>query len=268
MSSKIVKFEKNKRPVFSGLKDGFFSVFESFKFMRENKGFPKFFIIPFLLNLILLSFLVFAAWQYLYPYLLSNIPAGNEWYIVFIQRIASFLFLVVSSAVVLLLYSITGSILSAVFYDFISEKTEVIITGEQLDEPFSFKLMLEDMKRIIFNVLKMIVFLLLINGVLFFINFIPFVGSFIYTVLSFLTVSFFFGFQFFEFTLDRKRLTFGQKLRITFKYKWLTCGTGVAFMLLTFIPVIGFLSIGAGVTAGTILYFEKIHPFINYENRS
>lgn len=268
MSSKIIKFEKNKRPLFNGIKYGFISVFESFKFMKQNKGFLKYFIIPFFLNIILLSALVLIAYMYVYPFLTGYLPTGTEWYISIINKMAGLLFFVLTSIFVILLYSITGSILSAIFYDFISERTETIITNSKLDEPFSFGLMFEDMKRILINIFKMLIFLIILNAILFSFNFVPVIGSFIYAIFSYLTVSFFFGFQFFEFTLDRKRLTFGQKLRITYKYRWLTCGTGIAFMILTFIPIIGFLSIGAGVTAGTLLYFEKIDPFITYENKA
>ncbi|MBN1498604.1 MAG: EI24 domain-containing protein [Spirochaetes bacterium] len=255
------------RTFFKGIKSGFFYVFVSWKFIGKNKGFIKFFIIPFFTNIIILLTFSYISFIKAYPYLYSLLPEGNNIIYTVLKYIAAPLLAGILVLTVVLLYSITGAITSSFFYDLISQKTELIIKGSVKDEKFSIGMIIADMIRTFSNILKILVFLICLNCVLFLLNFIPAAGTVLYSIGTYFSLTFFFGFQFIELIMDRRKMTFGRKLKTAFHYKWTVCGIGSGFLLMTLIPLIGFLTPGAGAVAGTIFYLDSIEPAVSSEKR-
>ncbi len=115
------------------------------------------------------------------------------------------------------------------------------------------------------NIIRMLGLLVLVNIFLLVLNFIPIIGSLLYTVLGYLSTSFFFGFQFFDFPLERRRFNFNQKLKIAWYYKRATMGIGTAFFILSFIPIVGFLALNLGTIGATLFFVDNIRPGLEQE---
>lgn len=244
-----------------GFVKGYLSPFAAFSVIKKNKGLIKYFIIPFILNIIVLSAIFYFSYTRVYGYV-SSLLSGNAWYITVIRFVLMPGLFIILGTLTILVYSIMGCIVTAPFNDILSQKVEHAITGGLSDEKFRLIQLLRDITRTLMNVLKLLSIVLIINLVLMFLNFIPLLGSLLYTALSFLTASFFIGFQFFDFPLERRRAPFGSKLSVLWRHKFLVTGLGAAFFTVSYVPVIGFLGLNLATIGATTLFIDHImHEF-------
>lgn len=248
--------------------NGFTGPFAAWGFVREHEGLKRYFIIPFLINIVLLSAIVYLSFILVYPLLQGFIPQGDAWYLQALKWIITPLLLIILAVVIVLLYSISGSIITAPFNDPLSAKVEKLLTQVDSEEKFTVKLFLADIVRMALNVVKLLLLLLVFYVIILFINMIPVAGSIVYAILSFLGITFFLGFQFFDFPLERRRMVFRDKLRILWKLKFLTMGLGLGFFIISLIPVLGFLGLNLGAIAGTVLYVSYIKPALDSAHES
>jgi len=240
----------------SSLPAGFFNTFRSFSLAGKNRGLLLYFLIPFILNIAVLSGIFYFSYTSLIPFAHSFL-AGDQWYMDFLRLLLSPVLFILLSIFTILIYSIAGGIITAPFLDLLSLKTERIIGSRYSDEKFSIKEFLSDIFRALTNSIRLLFLIILINLILLILNLIP-GGSFIYAALNFFSALFFYGFQFYDFPLERRRYSFSEKLRITWKFKWSVFGSGLAFFLLSFIPVIGFLGLNLCTIGAAKTFTEDI----------
>jgi len=241
--------------------DGFKSLISAFDIISEHKGLVKYFIIPFLLNIIILSGIFYFSYSSVYPWL-SGLLTGDSIFISIIKCFLKPFLIILLGIITILIYSIAGSIITSPFNDLLSLKVEETITGETFDERFFLSVFINDIIRIIKNIIKLLGIFIAANLVLLLINFLPLIGSVIFSVLSFLLTAFFFGFQFFDFPLERRRMVFTEKLKITWKFKSIVIGLGTSFFIISFIPLVGFLGLNLATIGATTLFIDHIKPVI------
>ncbi|MEO0895129.1 MAG: EI24 domain-containing protein [Bacteroidota bacterium] len=88
--------------------------------------------------------------------------------------------------------------------------------------------------------------------------FVPGIGSLITTALIFLISSFYAGFGNMDAMLDRRRVSLSDSVAFARKNRGLSIGNGIPFLLLMFIPYLGwFLGPVLGIVAGTLSYLRK-----------
>jgi CysZ protein len=237
--------------------------FAAWRLVGEHGGLKRYFIIPFLINLVLLSGIVYLSYIFLYPLLQGIIPQGDAWYIEALKWLITPLLLIVLAIIIVLLYSISGSIITAPFNDPLSARVERLLTRVAYEEKFSVKMFFADIVRMTLNVAKLLLLLVIFYIVILFLNLIPVIGNIVYSILSLFGTTFFLGFQFFDFPLERRRMGFRDKLIVLWKQKFLTMGLGLGFFIISVIPILGFLGLNLGAIAGTVLYIEYIKPALD-----
>lgn len=249
--------------------NGFTTVFSSLRLLSKHKGLILYFIVPFILNVAILSGIYYASYSFIKPWLYDLIEGGG-WLFSFLRIVLAPALLIILAVITSLLYSIVGNIVTAPFNDFLSYSIEVREANINFDEPFSLKVIIADIVRMTLNIVKMLGILLLINILLFALNLIPVLGNLLYTVLSFMASTFFLGFQFFDFPLERRRFDFGGKLKIAWRFKFMTMGLGTGFMLTTFIPILGFLGLNMATMGATTLFLAHMRPalMLNADERA
>ena len=259
MSGNVI-FKENAKIAGSFI-HGFFSIFNVFKRLSGKKGYKKYFIIPFMLNVIILGSIVYFSFTTLDP-IISDLLKGDSTIFSVLRAILRPLLFIILTFISIFLYSIAGNIIIAPFNDLLSEKVESLISGEKFDEKFSVSLFIQDIIRIVGNIIRLLVLIVIINIFLLVLNLIPFVGQIFYTILSFMVTAFFFGFQFFDFPLERRRLVFKEKLKVAWKMKFTVIGLGTGFFLMSLIPIVGFLSLNLGAAGATILFVDHVKPHL------
>lgn len=256
MNSEKILFEKVETG--SSLITGFSNTFRSVSLAWSSKGMLIYFVIPFILNIAILSGIFYYSYTSLVPSIRS-VLSGGQWYIQFIRFLVSPVLFVMLSVFTVIIYSIAGGIITAPFLDLLSSKTEKVLGSGNPDENFSLKTIIYDILRASVNSVRLLLLIILINLLLLILNIIP-GGSFLYAFLNFFSALFFYGFQFYDFPLERRRYSFREKLKITWRFKWSVSGNGLAFFLISFIPVIGFLGLNLCTIGAAITFSEDIKP--------
>lgn len=139
-------------------------------------------------------------------------------------------------------------------YSWLSERTETALTGQKY--PFSVRRWLWEMCRGIAIVVRNMIFQLLVTVLLLLCSFIPFVGL-LTPIALFLTSSYFYGFSFVDYTVQRKRLGVGASVRYVNRNIGLVTGVGFLFALSLMVPFfrifacsfVSLLSVMAGAVA-------------------
>jgi len=236
----------------------FLNVFSSLSLVKQHRLYA-YFIIPFFLNIVILSSIFYFSFHTLKP-LINNQITGAGFIFDTLRFIIAPLLLVLLLIITVLIYSIIGGIITAPFNDFLSQKIETTVFGEKFDEKLSLKSSIENIVRVTANLIKLLLLMIVVYLLIFLLNLIPVLGSILSTFLGFLTTAFFFGFQFYDFPLERRKYTFGGKLKFAFRFAPQVVGVGVGFFLLSMIPVINFLGLNMATIAATIMFNNYIKP--------
>ena len=169
------------------------------------------------------------------------------WLVWLLAKLVYFFFFVMFSGYIVLI------IMSPV-YSWLSERVEMELTGRNY--PFSLKQLLRDIIRGILITMRNMVVQAVIAIVLFIISFIPLVG-FLTPFLILFVSSYFYGFSFLDYAIERKKLNVRDSVRYVNRNIGETTGVGFIFAIALMIPLLNifaccFLSL-LSVIAGTVV---------------
>lgn len=119
---------------------------------------------------------------------------------------------------------------------FLSEAVDKSLTGNTLG--FDFIRLFNDFVRMIFVVLFAITFEFLFMGAWSLFSWIFGIG-FLNKYVFFLSASFFYGFSFYDYSLERYEIGLGGSYRFSKRYFLPTLVTGIVFMSIYYIPIVG-----------------------------
>lgn len=236
---------------------GFTSTFEAFPFILNNKM-TKFLVLPLIINIALLVSVFWYTFTKASPILLGLVQF-DQWYLKPVQYLVSPVLVILLVTAAFFLYSITGALIASPFLDIISLRTEKAMGGNVPDPGFSLMALL----RMAAGILKLLLLTLALYILILPLNLVPVAGSAVYAAAGFLLTSFFCGFQFYDMPLERRGFTFSEKFLVCRKFGATVAGTGAAFMLISLIPVAGFLGIIVATSGSAIAYSRIIEPSIS-----
>ena len=207
-------YVKRKYSPINGLFGAVAYVFETIGVSFGTKGLRRFLIIPFILNIFALIVIIYFSFWIFYPWIISLIPGAEAWYLVVLRILLKVLTVLASFAVLFISYSVTGVIFCAPFIDPFTEKIERMVSKKIPENKITFSRMVGDVLRAMKTSFLILILIVVIHLFLLFLNFIPLIGPFVYSFLSFTTIMFFLGFQMFDSALARKEKSFRKKMRV------------------------------------------------------
>lgn len=226
-----------------------------------SKGLWWFFVFPILLNVLfffggykVIDFLTDSVTDWLY-----NIVKGdaNYWGASYVQGALSGFIWLVFKVLFFFVFAYFGGYLVIIFmspvFSILSEKTEQILTGKKY--PFDADQLMRDIVRGVLIALRNLFIEVLFIVVVFVLSFIPIVGQ-LGAIFLFFVSSYFYGFSFMDYTIERQRYSIAQSIEFVRKNKGVAIANGVLFSLFMLIPfcgvtLAGFISI-ISVVAATI----------------
>lgn len=228
---------------------------KAFKFIGQNK-LKKFYLIPGIINIILMILFYFlsrfvggALVEFANKLLGGNLNS-------FIQFILKFIIYLTIFAIYYLIYKTLILIVLSPFLSYISEKTESITTGKTFN--FSFKDNLYFIKRGIIITLKSFLREFAMTCVILLLFFIPIINTMI-PILLFVVQSYYIGFSFIDYTLERYDFETGTNLIRKNPIFFLI--NGGLFTILLFIPILGIfiapMVTAVATTTGTLKLIEQ-----------
>ncbi|MGM0556952.1 MAG: EI24 domain-containing protein [Myxococcota bacterium] len=238
-------------------KAGFFLPFKSARFLVRNTELIPFVIIPALINIVLFGIAAYffvgnigevVDWLWTKPitdgflsYLLLAL-----WYVVYV--VAILVALLLSYAVVL----VTGGLVASPFNDFLSERTERILTGAgEFPEPEG-GVAAQILRSVVSSGAIALTYVLIMVPILL-LNLIPGVGNAAATILGGAVSAFFLALEFTDPVLERYHFRVRDKFGMIRSHLPLTGSFGFGTSLLLWVPLLNFLCMPIAVIGGTSL---------------
>ncbi len=138
---------------------------------------------------------------------------------------------------------------AAALYDWLAGAVEMRLTGKVEELPFSLKLVLLDNWRGLVNSLKILAITLAAWVV-------GLVAPPFTTALAILVSGVLLGLECCDYSMARRRMPFGEKLRFARRHVYEMLGLGLPLLFALTIPFVGAAFLPLGVVAGSILYIE------------
>ena len=243
--------------------NGFTAFFRGVGF--SFKHFRFWYLIPICLWLLFAGFLTFHMGRFLIPYFLDLIESSTGLKLSNESASDSFeKFLkigiswgVIISVKIFLWYAISRYmkyfvlIILSPLFAYLSEKTEGIITGKSYSFNI-FQFMKDVVRGIRITVRNMLIetMLMAVGGILSF--FMPFLSPFIILAL-FLINCYFMGFNFFDYVVERKRMSISKSIQYMRLNKYTLLGFGFAYNLVVFIPMLDWLLAPISAATGAVI---------------
>lgn len=235
--------------------------FQGAWFIKNHPILLRYILIPLMINIIVFVVLISLSWHYGGILLNQVIPKEEAWYWSLVFYLSLGLLGLLLVLVVIFTFTVVGNLIAAPFNEVLSEKVEEIFLGKIPENSYpnssffgtAFHLFRQTSFNLLEN-LKEIAFFAIIGLCMFFLNFIPGLG----TGLNMLWIWIFLAFEFLNYPLSRKSYSFRQKLRLIWDQKGLVSGFGLGVFLVLFIPVFNLACIPASVVGGTLLYLQEM----------
>jgi len=238
--------------------------FHAIAFLIKNKLW-KYFLIPGLISIVLILILFIAGGTFsgdISGFLMDNIFSAGDNYV--IKVLLNIFIALVIFALGLLIYRPLALILLAPFLSVLSEKTEKIISNETslVSQGAFFK----DLQRSIRINIRYFLFAAFYSLGAIASGLLPVVGAVLSTFLLFLIQAYYGGGALADIILERRGLAVKERLQFIKDNRFLIIGSGSGFLLLLFIPIIGwFIAPGLGTVATTM---SLIRPSIKSLSQS
>lgn len=132
---------------------------------------------------------------------------------------------------------------------YVSERVDQLITGRSY--PFVFREFLSDIGRGIRIALRNLFIEIANSAISFIVGFVPIIG-FAIPIYLLGVASYFYGFSFMDYTLERRRYNVRQSIQMVRNNKGTAIGLGSVYMVFTMIPIIGFALAGFAAILSTV----------------
>lgn len=237
---------------------GFFSPFSAARFLLRQPGLLRFVLIPLSINVMVFAGAVWGGLHLFSSIVARYLPQGEAWYWILLTYLLWVVAVLLTLVLVFFCFTAVGNLIAAPFNDLLSERTEELLIGRSLSEPFSLRSFMRDGWRILLEQGKRIFVFLLGMGLLLLLNLLPGVGTLLYAGLSVGWAVVFLSVEYTSYIADRKRMGFAAQRRYLFGHKLLMAGFGCGLLCLLAVPFLQLLCIPLGVVAATRLWCS--HP--------
>ena len=217
-----------KNPV-SNFSRGFLYPFRAGRFIKSHPVLLKYIIVPFLINVVVLSGAIYWGLFFFNSVVVHYIPQGDAWYWVILSYFLWTVAVIITMVLVFFGFTVTGAIIASPFNDILSEKTEELLTKIPNEEPFVFKVFIKDAMHTVLDESRKITIFVVLMALLLPLNLLP-GGSLPYSVLTVMLTVFFLVVEYTGYVFYRKHLTFKDQRRFIFSQKFIMLGFGAGVM--------------------------------------
>ncbi len=235
---------------------GFLYPFNSVAFIRRNVGLYNLVILPFLINLLTFTLVVYWGFGYFQELVMSRLPQGDAWYWLILNYFVVIAAVLVVLVLIFFTFAVVGSLIASPFNDILSERTEELLTGIEGGEPFAWKKFCQDSVQILASEGKKITVFLVGMLALLLLHLLPVLGTILYPVLLVAWTAFFLVLEYNGYVFTRRHLIFKEQRRIVFRHAALMSGFGLGMFCVLAIPFLQFLCIPLGVVGAVRLLYE------------
>jgi CysZ protein len=218
--------------------------------MLTTPGLKRFVIIPLIINIILFSLLIWSGYHFI-DNLTSLLPHWLHW----LNWLVFPIFFIASSIIIIYAFTIIANLIGAPFNSFLSEKTQLVLTGKKPREDECIKDAIKDVPRTINREWCKIKYYIPRAILLLILFFIP-VVNIIAGILWFVFGCWMMSIEYVDYPMDNHKIPFKDLHRYLRKHCLMSFGFGLTVAVISMIPIINFIVMPAAVIGATIMYLD------------
>lgn len=233
--------------------------FEAWGELKAIRG-RRFIIIPIFLNIIL-AILIFryglSGWivQILVGMLDARLDIGWQWLV----SLANVIFNVVAFIMVSVIAVRVGTIIGSPFYGFVAERIDdTYLAGESAPHVT----ILQSIRNALWYEGRKFVLVVFLSLTGFFLEFIPVIGVFIGSAFVLVSLTVVVLLDYTDVPLSRRGILFRQRFALFRRYLPEILGFAVIMVPLSTVPIVNFVAVPLGITAGALLFVKYMKPTI------
>jgi CysZ protein len=245
--------------------------FRIIAFIRNNPDLLRYLIKPVMINLliaiVLYGVIFFIGWEFyqklLHHFLSFELP---KWLSFIEEGLIFLLSLIITIGLFLFIgFAILefGTIFGAPWYSRLSEQVEKYQTGKLKIVEIGF---FQDIWRAVQFEIQKLLILGAVGLPLLLLNFLPVIGTVIFTIGWFILTTTIICLDFFDPPLERRRMFFKKKLKLVFQSLPASAGFGIISWLLVSVPLFNLITIPICVASGTLFFCNHILPKLHEGN--
>jgi len=236
---------------------GFFYPIRSLSFFFKQPKIILYSMIPMVINLIIYGTIFYFSYSWIIG-TSGELTGANNLEATWFQEVLHFFILIFSFMLLLLVcylvFITVGGIINAPFAEHISQLVEEIVTRIKYDNKLNF---LQDAWYSIKAESFKLIFYFSVIIPLFFVNFIPMIGSVLATILGIIFSFFYNALDYLDYPMTRRFYRLKRKIKVTHSGGLLSYGFGCMAFLMLFLPVLNVFFKPVLVVAGTSLFYER-----------
>ena len=230
---------------------GLLSIWQAWMFLYRHPGLFRYALVPFFINVVVFSSTLYFGNEFFSELVADYIVQGDAWWWQVLAGFAVAIAFLAMLVVMFFTFTAVGNLIAAPFNDVLSQKTERIISGVSVDEPFSLKVLFGDIGRSLLDEIAKLSRFVIAMLLLLLVNFVPLLGPPVFAAGSVLLTLYFLVVEYTGFVFSRKHMSFTEQRTFIRLNRWQALGFGLAVMLTLMIPLVQFLTIPLSVVAAT-----------------
>lgn len=237
-------------------KEGLGYPFRGFRFLLRHPRLWPLAALPFLLCAALYVLVIWLGWSWIGGWIEGALVEREGWWWRWLGYLLYVVFWLVVLAVSVLAYVPIAAIVASPFNDLLSEKTEKLYQGIELDEPFSIKLLIRSLRVGLVGEIKRSLTLAVLLLFALSLNLIPGIGQVAAMVASTGFTIYYLSLEFTSFSMDRRLYTWERKRAFLKRFRARSVGFGAAMFLILMVPLVNAFFIPISAVAGTMLFCD------------
>jgi CysZ protein len=211
--------------------------------------------LPFMLCLMLYAALFSVGWHWIGGWIGDALVDREGWWR-WLGYVLWVLFWIVALILSVILFVPVAAILASPFNDLLSEKTERLYRGVELNEPFSLRALIRSLRVGLAGEVRRALTLAVLLLFALSLNLIPVIGQIAAATASTALTIYYLSLEFTSFSMDRRYYDWPAKRGFLRRFRARSLGFGSAAFLIMMIPIVNAFFIPVSAIAGTMLFCD------------
>lgn len=216
-------------------------------------------VAPFLINLGLFALFFWLGYSRFGSWVRAWLPLGEGWWWEALYYLLAGLVALVLLVLQVYLFAVVGGVIASPFLEALTRRVEALAAPEA-PSGWAEVGWLAEIMRVAGQALKRLALFAAVMLLLLALNLLPVVGSLLYAVLALASACCFLALEFLDYPLDRRGLSFRQKLSYLRGLGLRGLSFGAAVCLMGMVPLVNLLLLPLAAVGGTLLYLDSPLP--------
>jgi len=243
----------------AGARGGLLAPLKAGSFLRGHPRLLPLALAPFLVNLGLFALLIWLGYSRFGAWVRAFLPLDQGWWWVLLYYLLAALVALNLLALQVFLFAVVGGVIAAPFLEVLTRRVEALAVASA-PQSWAEVGWLAEILRVAGQAFKRLALYAGVMLCLLALNLLPVLGSLLYAVLALAATCCFLALEFLDYPLDRRDLTFRQKLGYLRGLGLRGFCFGAAVCLIGMAPLVNLLLLPLAAVGGTLLYLESPLP--------